>query len=530
MLERNGDGAVPASPDPRHLVKRFHAAVRDNRVEVVRELLANNPQLDPNAPLDDWWDYPVLVWVASDKDDVRSDMLELLLSDPRTDVNAVPDDGLTPLMMAAVEGTHYAVGQILAHSDVDVGRRNRFGRHALYYACATGDFGSAELLLCRMIREGLDLELVYEDVDLNTDPVLVPLDDMVEFMLQLLETMEYRLPIPRWLIRTDPASRTLEQALALASHSGTHQEVLALLERGADPDHADEAGVTSLMLACAQGGNRKAIVATLLEWSTDPNARDRLGRTSYYFACSVNCSETLAVMHLDPRIDISIADKSGTKPEDAEIELLRIANNPTRASVQAERERRKREAESEACRRRTLERREALALKRALSSPTADRTAKRRRTPVANNPLPIQPPEPEDIDDLAARLEAETAEFERQQAELAAKAARLAEQKRLLARRILESEVRRDLDALEKLRENLTNEEADGLSRRAREAELFEEQQKQEAEAFAQRQRQAAEAFAAQQREEAEVEAGRISDRRSEFDEKEAEIRGRLQQ
>jgi ankyrin repeat protein len=78
------------------------------------------------------------------------------------------------------------------------------------------------------------------------------------------------------------ADPVADKLVALAVKSGNVALVRRLIDAGADPDVAEEVGITPLMLA-ARTGN-VAMAELLLEKGADPNRRDDAGATALYWA------------------------------------------------------------------------------------------------------------------------------------------------------------------------------------------------------------------------------------------------------
>lgn len=77
----------------------------------------------------------------------------------------------------------------------------------------------------------------------------------------------------------DPAA---EKLVALAVKSGNLALARQLIDRGADPDVAEELGITPLMLAVGAGNSSMAEL--LLDKGADLNRRDDSGATALYWA------------------------------------------------------------------------------------------------------------------------------------------------------------------------------------------------------------------------------------------------------
>ncbi len=128
-------GAANAqSPDQ---ITAFAKAAKFNDVSEVRTLLKQG--VSPNAT--DSAGNPMLILAIKDK---SNGVIELLLSDKRTDVDLSNKSGETPLMIAAIEGDLPLVKTLVTKNKAMV---DHIGWTPLHYACTKGHLDVAQFLI-----------------------------------------------------------------------------------------------------------------------------------------------------------------------------------------------------------------------------------------------------------------------------------------------------------------------------------------------------------------------------------------------
>lgn len=224
------------------------------------------------------------------------------------DLNAVWEDGLTPLDAAAQEGRTAAVAWLLRHgarpqgggvygitplmratenghadtvrlllaNGVGVGARDSEGDTALLYAVRRGRSAVAEMLLSCEKKT---------DTALLNRALLVAARRGEEPMLRLL--VKYG---------AEPGAKGAggSSALAVAACEAHTEAVRALIELGADPNLPDSEGVTPLMHAAATGNEET--VCCLLEGGADPSRGDACGRTPLLIAAETGRAPLVALL------------------------------------------------------------------------------------------------------------------------------------------------------------------------------------------------------------------------------------------
>ncbi|KAJ4364387.1 hypothetical protein N0V83_008980 [Neocucurbitaria cava] len=115
-----------------------------DRVEVVRRLLTHHDFENDNR-LDFHWPHYSLLHIAAKKGEV--DVIRFLLAHPNIDVNNKDKYGVSPLMVAAREGQLDAGRLLLEHKDIDINLRGPYGWPALESARVRGRKDFVDLLL-----------------------------------------------------------------------------------------------------------------------------------------------------------------------------------------------------------------------------------------------------------------------------------------------------------------------------------------------------------------------------------------------
>jgi len=326
------------------VVELFHAAVKANNISEVKRLLAI-PSLNPNAPCREWGGYPIVTWVANT---AFEELLQVLIDCPKVDLDTIPSNGHTSLILAALEGSPGMIQKLLEKADsgrLDVDFRNRFGHTAFYCACSSDDEPSIQHFLDWMREPGHELELdIGAQLDPNIDPLCKPTEKMKAYVRSCLEEMgKSDAEIPSWL-REIPVTAENRLVRAICEpNMAAFRAILAEPEADTLINAVDEDEMTPLIWAAAHGDHRYEMVCALLPRTREPNHRDMFGRTAHYYACSAsNKGEKKVVheLHKDPRVKLRVYDSglSGVRKttENAEIHLLYYTNSATKRLIEQE--------------------------------------------------------------------------------------------------------------------------------------------------------------------------------------------------
>ena len=189
--------------------------------------------------------------------DRESVMKQLSKKKVTIDVNERDEQGLTPLMMAAVTNDSAMVELLLRHK-ADPNLRNNVGMTALMAAA----FNTSEGVIPLLLAGGANPDV------------------------------------------QDAKGRT---ALIVAAKQGVNNPVTMLLQGGANKELKDEKGNSALMVAC--GERHLNIMTELLDNGADPNTRDLQGRTPLMLL-SLLGEDEMARLLLRHKPDISAVDYS----------------------------------------------------------------------------------------------------------------------------------------------------------------------------------------------------------------------------
>ena len=317
---------------------------------------------DPNAAMDGGWT-PLHLAVRINENPAVSSALIRAGADP----NAAMDDGWTPLHLAVRYNENLAVSSALIHAGADPNARTNYGDAPLHLAVysdnpmvssvlvdggadpnARDGLGSAPLHLA--VREG-DRLLVSILLDAGAQPsaraydaeAFTPLhyaavrDDpsLVSTLIHggadpIARDAAGRTPIHSAAYSTDNRAvlstllrGDVEEALTpvlMAVLAGDRVGLANALEEGADPNAADDLGLTPLHFAVMEGrwGSETMVVSDLLEAGADPNVRDLPGMTpldnTLLYGGTSNSIETLLAAGADPGSSEGERDDDGHSP------------------------------------------------------------------------------------------------------------------------------------------------------------------------------------------------------------------------
>ncbi len=290
--------------------RKVEKGLLDRRAETAKLLI--NHGIDVNAKLK-YDGSTALIWAAF-LGDVE---LAKLLLDKGADVDSGLTDGRTPLLCAvtgslgtrplkklgslsdatagnqskpqvatSLAGRQIEVAKLLLDHKADTNAKLADGATALMWASILGQTEMVKLLL----EHGADADLGLSDG--STPLQWAALYDRTG-VVKLL------------------AQHGGKGALAAAASIGLRDQVLSLLDEGADVNAKDALGTTALM-ACSRGGNPET-TGLLLDMGADVNAKDERGWTALSEAVWKGHLEVAALL-LDKGADSDVGDKSGWTP------------------------------------------------------------------------------------------------------------------------------------------------------------------------------------------------------------------------
>jgi len=206
-------------------------------------------------------------------------MLLEILQRSKHALNAVDEDGRTPVSIAAEKGQLAAMGALISlHADVE--HRSKDGRTALHYAAFHGQTTAAELLISGNAQ--VEAECIFGGVDRVRAIRIASQAGHANTIRTLVKA------------RADAQAVAADgcTALHVAASKGFTDAVAALLVAGADVDMptADSFGLTPLILAAEKG--HYDVVCMLLGRKANIDAKDKRGLTC--FGSSVRCRDEAA--------------------------------------------------------------------------------------------------------------------------------------------------------------------------------------------------------------------------------------------
>ncbi|CAK7236952.1 hypothetical protein SCUCBS95973_009782 [Sporothrix curviconia] len=238
--------------------------------------------------------------------------------DLQININATDENGTTPLMKAAYEGSIQVVNMLLENG-ADVHKRNKFNETAMHFAAQrqVTDNGTMREVFCALAKYGADVNStggVYNSLlytvlwagykaypngyktllelgataDVQEPPLYSPLHVMLVSSSDLEEAFPTVAPeLVNAGAKVDAVDNHGRTALMyMVSHGRSVENVKAILGIGADPNIRDVAGMTPLHYA-VWNLKSPAIVTELLKHGANDKALDAKGRSVLYMASLV---------------------------------------------------------------------------------------------------------------------------------------------------------------------------------------------------------------------------------------------------
>ena len=224
----------------------FTAALRGH-VAIVRELLSK-PGIDVNLAQKSGG---TPLFAAAQKGHVE--VVRLLMEAPGIKFNlGTYLGGTTPLVVAAFKGHKDVVEILLTARNININVRQHDGATPLF----TATQGNCHEIVELLVRRGANVNLGLLD---DTTPLsLAAFKGNIEVVKQLLRASD---------IRVNQRTKEDTSALFYASQQGHIGVVELLLNKGADPEVADQNGVAPLHIACLLG--RTDVIRALLNAGAD---------------------------------------------------------------------------------------------------------------------------------------------------------------------------------------------------------------------------------------------------------------------
>ncbi|MEI0612043.1 ankyrin repeat domain-containing protein [Brachyspira pilosicoli] len=283
------------------------SAVEDNNIKKVKSYLEQGA----NCNALDSYDRTALINASvSGYDDIAK-----LLIEEGTDVNIRDKAGATALMYTARD-TNYEMVEFLLKNGADVNIRDITGETALYYSIEHNSRGqenereNAIKILNLLIKYGADvntkndegtslLDVSYkisESFDKNKEMFKILVengfdlesrinDDSSDYTPLMIAVYKEDYDMVKYLLdkgaNPNTANNENKTALMIANDEGNNNIVKLLIQQGANINTQDEYGITVLMYAAVSGNYE--MVKFLLENGANINTKDNYGNTVLYY-------------------------------------------------------------------------------------------------------------------------------------------------------------------------------------------------------------------------------------------------------
>ena len=222
------------------------------------------------------------------------DVIRQLIKDG-ADVNEVNERGRTPLMLALGNGYDLEIIKLLINAGTDVNVKDKEGSTALIKATAN----MADPAIIKFLLEsGADVSV--KDLSGHTAIISAALKKSDPKTLHLLIDAGSDID---WVGRY--SKNTI--LLLVAGHCADISVMQKLIERGNDPNAADEHGKTVLMHALIDHADAR-IIRFLLNAGSDVNAKDNSGYTVLMYAASKNKRPEVVRLLLKAGADVTQID------------------------------------------------------------------------------------------------------------------------------------------------------------------------------------------------------------------------------
>jgi len=301
---------APGSGDLLTEYNTLHRAVKFNNIEDVKALL---PAADVNAANEEDRDTPL--HLACQKGHLN--IVDLLLGKRGIYVDATNNVKDTPLHLACQHG-HLGIVKRLLNEKADIAAQDEYERTPLRRAESAGkarQAASAHAAIADLLY--IQTHILYPDIAESTDIVVAnTVDRNIANTVKQISTLQKE-QTPEQTHDAVPLFKTLQTYLrhrkSLFNACTTGDNVNKIVEDIREYVHTrNNKGQTLLHVACLNG--HKENVVTLVEKGADINARDNDGQTPLHVACMRKHVDVVIYLLRHGRVDINARDNDGWTP------------------------------------------------------------------------------------------------------------------------------------------------------------------------------------------------------------------------
>ncbi|KAH9100328.1 hypothetical protein LEN26_015962 [Aphanomyces euteiches] len=257
------------------------------------------------------------------------DIVDMILADPRLDINDQGVASITSLVYACTDGSTNKVARLLRANDLDVDILLDDGINALMMACSNGHLDIVELLVA---DSRVDLSITsHDNMTAFGMACLGNHVDIVKLLLQLpqvkvdmavegfiLAFAQKKMEVVQYLIAQDQIDLdeylTTGRTLFLDACSANAIALVNLLIQASIVDVnkvSKGIGMTPFMEACSK--NAVNVVARLLQIpSVEINAINSRGATPLILASTNGCTEVVSLLVTQPQLNINYKNPKGS--------------------------------------------------------------------------------------------------------------------------------------------------------------------------------------------------------------------------
>ncbi len=260
--------------------------------------------------------FPMKFWYTGHREGIspqKNLVIALELIEKGADVNAIGNDGKSPLHQAAAAVEEAA--RALVKAGADINAQDNEGNTPLIYACMKAKEETVLWLLKAgadyriQNNEGMTAEDIAAKKGYSRALELMKPDDTLLQACRNNQKRAVQVILKRGGAEINERDEECGTPLLYACRNNAPDIVKLLLDHGADPNLGDQKGYMPLHFAAAMGS--LPIINLLVNAGADVNCTDNNGDTPLMFMAKNN--RTAAALHFikNPLVDVSIRDNAG---------------------------------------------------------------------------------------------------------------------------------------------------------------------------------------------------------------------------